>query len=200
MGYFRVEVIRPESNEGNLPVEARCLRTCYHVTTMQLTLKVNGGVPVRGAVRGKGILSALVMVPVDKKRAKASIHALEFDSSDTAEWNAGELSIGDKIEIQFLLDDESDPPTKTGRVSDSPGFLFSDPEQGREALAKMSTCKESLEGILRAAKINEPHEEALNIQRAIVAVVQALGDRLIRPTLSRHPELTSHAEELGLIE
>ena len=31
---------------------------------MQLTLKVNNGIPVKGAVRGKGVLSAIVTVPV----------------------------------------------------------------------------------------------------------------------------------------
>ena len=136
----------------------------------------------------------------DDKSGKALIHALEFDLSETFEWSAGEFSIGDKIEIQLRLDDEADPPSKTGRVSDNPGFLFSDPEKAREALAKMSTCKESLEGVLQAAKVNEPHEEALNIQRAVIAAVRELGKYLITPTLRRHPELTSHAKELGLID
>lgn len=171
---------------------------------MQLTLKVNNGIPVKGAVRDKGVLSAIISVPVrsggNGASGKATLHAFEFGSSDTSEWSAGDLSVGDRIEIQLLPDSDADQPTKTGRISDHPGFLFSDPVKAREALAKMRACKESLEAILQAAKTDEPHEEALKIQRAIIAVVQNLGKYLITPTLRRHPELTSDARELDLID
>ena len=171
---------------------------------MQLTMTVtDNGPPVKGAVSGKGVLGASILVsaPASGNEAKgeALLHAFEFDSSDTSEWSAGELSIGDKIEIHFLPDADADPPTKTRRLAEVPGYLFSDPDQARQALAKLHICKEQLEGILQAAKFAEPHDEALNIQRAVIAVVQDLGKYLITPTLSRHPELSSEAKDLGLL-
>jgi len=116
------------------------------------------------------------------------------------EWSAGELSIGDKVEIHLLPDSDADPPSKTLRSSDFPAFLFSDPDQARKALAKVRDCKEFLEGILQAAKHNEPHDEALKVQRAVIAVVQRLGKYLITPTLRRHPELLSEAKDLDLLD
>jgi hypothetical protein len=171
---------------------------------MQLTMTVNNGPPVRGAVRGKGVLGATITVSApasgNEAKGKALLHAFEFDSSDGSEWSAGELSIGDKIEIHLLPDADADLPTKTRRLAEMPGFLFSDPEQARQALAKVHICKEQLEGILQAAKLAEPHDEALNIQRAVIAVVQDLGKYLITPTLRRHPELSSEAKNLELID
>jgi hypothetical protein len=116
------------------------------------------------------------------------------------EWTAGELSIGDKIEIRLLPDADADLPTQTRRLAEIPGLLFSDPDQARQALAKVHICKEQLEGILQAVKFAEPHDEALNIQRAVIAVVQDLGKYLITPTLRRHPELSSEAKDLGLLD
>jgi hypothetical protein len=171
---------------------------------MQLKMKVNNGPPVKGAVTGKGVLGALITVstPASGKEAKgkAYIHSFEFESSDGSEWSAGDLSIGDKIEIHILPDADADPPTKTRRLAEVPGYLFSDPDQARQALAKLHICKEQLEEILQAVKLAEPHDEALNIQRAIMAVVQDLGKYLITPTLRRHPELSEEAKDLGLID
>lgn len=167
---------------------------------MQLTMRVNNGIAVKGAVGGKGVLSAIITVSVpasgDEAKGKAFIHS--FESSDLSEWSAGELSIGDKIEIHLLPDSEADPPTKTRQSSDVPAYLFSEPDQARLALAKIHVCKEHLEGILQAAKHAEPHDEALKIQRAVIAVVQDLGKYLITPTLRRHPDLLREAKDLDL--
>jgi hypothetical protein len=169
---------------------------------MQLTMKVNNQIAVKGAVRNRGVLSAIITVSVpasgNEAKTKAFIHA--FESSDVLEWSAGELSIGDKVEIHLLPDCDADPPSKTLRSSDFPAFLFSDPDQARKALAKVRDCKEFLEGILQAAKHNEPHDEALKVQRAVIAVVQDLGKYLITPTLRRHPELLSEAKDLDLLD
>ena len=169
---------------------------------MQLTMRVNNRTAVKGAVGDTGVLSAIITVSVPASgkevKTKAFIHA--FESSDVLEWSAGEVSIGDKIEIYLLPDRDADPPTKTLRSSDIPAFLFSEPDQAQQALTKMSGCKELLEGILQAAKHNEPHDEALKVQRAVVAVVQELGKYLITPTLRRHPELLSEAKNLDLLD
>ena len=126
---------------------------------MQLRLTVNNRIVVKGAVGRKGMLSAIisVLVPgsVNEAKGKASIHA--FESGDVSEWSAGELTIGDKIEIHLLPDTDADPPTETRRSSKIPALLFSDPNQARNALAKVHICKENLEGILQAAKYAEPH-------------------------------------------
>jgi hypothetical protein len=171
---------------------------------MQLSVKVNNRPIVKGAVSGKGVLSAIITVPSrasgNEAKGKALIHAFKFDSSEGSEWDAGDLSIGDKIEIHLLPDADGDLPTKTRRLAEMPGFLFSDPDQARQALANVHTCKEQLEGILQAAKFAEPHDEALKIQRAVIAVVQDLGKYLITPTLRRHPELSSEAKHLGLLD
>jgi|SRR5579863_2869466 len=169
---------------------------------MQLKLKVNNRESVTGAVRTKGILNAVINVFVHEdgrqQSGRASIHA--FDFSESLEWEAGEFSVGDKIEIQLLPDDDADPPTKTRQSSAVPALLFSDADQARRALAAMQICNEQLHGILRAAGTAEPHDEALNIQRAIAALVQNLGKYLITPTLNRHPELLAEAKNLGLTD
>ncbi len=171
---------------------------------MQLSLRVNNRNSVKGAVKGKGVLGANIIVSVpasgNEAKGKAFLHAFEFESSDGLEWDAGELSIGDKIEIHLLPDADADSPTKTRRPAEIPGFLFSDLDQARQALAKVYFCNEHLQGILQAAKNAEPHDEALKIQNAVATVVQDLGKYLIMPTLRRHPELSSEAKDLGLLD
>jgi hypothetical protein len=169
---------------------------------MQLSLSVNNRNTVRGAVGSKGVLSAVISVSIsghgNEAKGKASIHALE--SPNVSEWSAGELVVGDKIEIRLLSDGEADPPTRMRSVSDIPGILFTDLDQARQALAKVSVCKEHLEAILRSAKDAEPHDEALKVQRAVVAIVQDLGKYIITPTLRSHPELLSEAKVLDLVD
>lgn len=169
---------------------------------MQLKLRVNNRETVTGAVRTKGILNAIINVFVHEdgrqQSGRASIHAYDF--SESSEWEAGEFSVGDKIEIQLLPDHYADPPTKTQQSSAIPALLFSDPNQARRALAAIHVCNEQLQGILRTAGTAEPHDEALNIQRAVAALVQDLGKYFITPTLNRHPELLAEAKNLGLTD
>jgi hypothetical protein len=168
---------------------------------MQLTLRVNNGSAVTGAVGTKGILSAgvTVLVPADGKEidAKASIRAFEGDSSA---WKIDNLSVGDKIEIEILPGTDADPPSETRRGCEEPMWLFSDPVQARNALAAIRICNEQLQGVLRAAGGAEPHDEAIKVQRAIAWLVQNLGAHLIYPIVRRHPDLLSEAKNLGLID
>lgn len=169
---------------------------------MQLTLRVNENKVVRGAVGSRGMLSASISVLVsgddDKARAKAMIRA--YEPPVVSEWEAGELSVGDKIEIHLAPDNDGDPPTTTIESSDAPRLLFSDPNQARQALTAAHICNENLQGILRAARNAEPHDEALKVQMAVARLVRNLSNFLITPTLLRHPELRPEAKELGLLD
>jgi hypothetical protein len=169
---------------------------------MQLTMRVNDRNTVRGAVRSKGMLSANISVFVpahdEKFSGKAIIRA--FEPPVVSEWEAGELSIGDKIEIHLVPDGDSDPATTTTQASDAPGLLFSDPNQARQALTAAHVCNEHLQGILRASRDAEPHDEALKVQMAVARLVRDLSGFLIRPTLLSHPELMPKAKELGLLD
>jgi hypothetical protein len=170
---------------------------------MQLTLKVNNCLVVKGALRTRGVLSARIMlsVPPDKEPSgDASIYAFDLSSSGVSEWAAGSLSVGDKIEIHLLPGGDADPPSSTRELSEIQHALFSDDDQAHQALRAAHVCKEQLEMILRNAGRREPHPEALKVQKAIVAIVRELGERLITPTLLRHPELASEAKELGLTD
>jgi hypothetical protein len=165
-------------------------------------MRVNNRI-TKAALVGKGFLSASITIsaPENEMEAKgaAFISGFEFGSSYVSKWRVGDLSIGDKIEIEILPGDDADPPTETQRKADVPMLLFSDADQTQQALAKMHVCNEHLQGILQAAKHAEPHE-ALKIQRAVAQVVQELSRYLIMPTLRRHPELTSEAKSLSLLD
>jgi len=169
---------------------------------MQITLTVNKGKTIKGAIKGRGILSANVslFVPTDSgaTTAKAKIHG--FDSSRSSEWSVDEISVGDTIEIRLMPDDDADPPSETQEHSIAPRLLFTDINRARQALNAAHVCKDQLEGILRAARLVEPHDEALKIQNAIINVIQHLSSRLIRPTLGRHPDLLPEAKSLDLID
>jgi hypothetical protein len=168
---------------------------------MQLTLRVNNREAVKGAIRTRGVLNALIHLSISPERepsGTAFIHA--FDFTGASDWAAGELSIGDKVEIQILPGDDADPPTETRDISDVPAALFSDVNQARQALTAVHLCNEQLHAILRTARHGEPHHEALKIQRAIAKIVQDLGRHLITPTLTRHPELVTEAKDLDLID
>lgn len=157
---------------------------------------------VNGALQTRGVLSARIMLSVSPDKeliGRASLHAFDY-SSGVSEWAAGQLSIGDRVEIDILADGDADPPTTTRDISEIQEALFSNPDQARQALTAARVCKEQLETVLRNAGRGEPHGEALKVQKAIAALVQELGKRLITPTLIRHPELASDARELDLTD
>ena len=169
---------------------------------MRLVLRLNDQDTVRAAVETKGFLTAniTVFVPADggKWEGKATIRA--FEPPVVSEWEAGEVSIGDKIEIHIMPDGDTDPPTTTSQSSEAPGLLFSDLSHARRALEAAHVCNEQLQGILRAARDTEPHDEALKVQMAMARLVRNLSNFLTRPTLRRHPELIPEAKELGLLD
>jgi hypothetical protein len=144
---------------------------------MQLRLRVNNNEDVNGALTTRGVLGARIVLSVSPGKepsGKASIHAFDF-SSGVSEWAAGQLSIGDKIEIHLLPEGDADPPTTMREISEIQEALFSDPDQAREALTAAHVCKEQLETILRNAGRGEPHPEALKVQKAIAGLFRSWG-------------------------
>src|SRR5882672_2635573 len=85
---------------------SRCSQFASMGALMQLTMKVNNQIAVKGSVRNKGVLSAIitVFVPASGNEAKTQAFIHAFESSEVLEWSAGELSIGDKVEIHLLPD------------------------------------------------------------------------------------------------
>jgi hypothetical protein len=104
-------------------------------------------------------------------------------------WEAGKLSVGDKVEIRLLAVGEADPPTTVRQSSESPRNLFSDADQARRLLNAINTFDAELMDIIEHARTAEPKEEFDRIVQAIGAVVVEVDQRLISPTLRRHPEL-----------
>ena len=102
---------------------------------------------------------------------------------------AGKLSVGDKVEIRLLPVGEADPPTTVRRTSESPRNLFSDADQARRLLTAIRTFDAELASIMEHARAVEPKVEFDRIAQAIVAVVVEVDQRLITPTLRRHPQL-----------
>jgi hypothetical protein len=104
-------------------------------------------------------------------------------------WEAGKLSVGDKVEIRLLAVGEADPPTTVRRSSESPRNLFSNADQARCLLTAINTFDAELMGVIEHARGAEPKEEFDRIVQAIGAVLVEMDQRLISPTLRRHPEL-----------
>jgi hypothetical protein len=162
---------------------------------MLLELAVNDGPRLRASLTQKGLLSAHLNVSIGTNENDAGTISLNsIDETDEpnavySTWEAGKLSVGDKVEIRLLAVGEADPPTTVRRSSESPRNLFSDADQARRLLTAISTFDAELAGIMEHARAVESKEESDRIARAIVAVVVEVDQRLITPTLHRHPEL-----------
>lgn len=96
---------------------------------MLLELAINNGPAIRAS---KGLLSAHLNVSIGTEETDTSTILLnsidESGEPNTAysTWNAGDLSIGDKVEIRLLFDGEVDAPTEVQRSLESPHNLFSE--------------------------------------------------------------------------
>ena len=162
---------------------------------MLLELVVNDGQPLRASLNRKGLLSAHLNVSIgtdEQDAATLSLNSIdETDGPNTvySTWEAGKLSVGDKIEIRLSTDGEADAPTQIRRLSESPRNLFSHAEQARRLLAAINAFDAELMAVLEQARAAEPKEEFDKIVRAIGAVVVEVDQHLITPTLRKHPEL-----------
>jgi hypothetical protein len=162
---------------------------------MLLELAINGGPALRASLDRKGLLSAHLNVKIgadEKDSATITLNSIdETDDPNTvySTWEAETLKAGDRIEIRLLSDGVGDPPTNIRRLSESPRNLFSDSQQARRLLAAINTFDAELMGIMEHARAVEPKEEFDRIIQAIGSVVVEVDQRLISPTLRRHPEL-----------
>jgi hypothetical protein len=161
---------------------------------MLLELAVNDGPSLRASLNRKGLLSAHLNVTIADEKDDATMSLTSIDETDEpnavySTWEAGKLSVGDKVEIRLLAVGEADPPTTVRRSSESPRNLFSDADQARRLLTAINTFDAELMGIMEHARAVEPKEEFDRIVQAIGAVVVEVDQRLISPTLRRHPEL-----------
>jgi hypothetical protein len=166
---------------------------------MLLELAVNDGPSLRASLNRKGWLSAHLNVTIgadEKDDATMSLTSIDETDEPNAvysTWQAGKLSVGDKVEIRLLAVGEADPPTTVRRSSESPRNLFSDADQARRLLIAINAFDAELMGIMEHARAVEPKEEFDRIVQAIGAVVVEVDQRLISPTLRRHPELLDEA-------
>ena len=162
---------------------------------MLLELAVNDGPRLRASLNGKGLLSAHLNVSneADEKNAATmtlnSIEETEKPNAVYSTWEAGKLFVGDRVEIRLLAVGEADPPTTVRRTLESPRNLFSDADQARRLLNAINKFDAEMMGILEHARAVEPKEEFDRILQAIGAVAVEVDQRLITPTLRRHPEL-----------
>lgn len=167
---------------------------------MLLELAVNDGPRLRASLNGKGMLSAHLNISMETEEKNAatmvltSLDETEEPNAVHSTWEAGKLSVGDKVEIRLWAVGEADPPTTVRRTSESPRNLFSDADQARRLLTAINTFDAELMGIMEHARAVEPEEEFDRILRAIGAVVVEVDQRLITPTLRRHPELLEEEE------
>lgn len=111
-------------------------------------------------------------------------------------WEPISISIGDRIQIEVLPDGESDPPSTVTRTSASTDNLFSEVSQARLMLETIRTCDKALWAAMERSVGVEPEDELHKIRYAITGVLAEIDQQLIRPTLQRHPELLSLAEEM----
>ena len=177
----------------------------FYDGTMLLELAVNNGPAIRASLNGKGWLSAHLNVSIGiEERDTSTISLDSIDESGEpntvhSTWNAGNLSVGDKVEIRLLSDGEGDAPTKVRRSAESPHNLFSNVEQARLLLSAISAIDAELMSVMQRARGAEPAHEFERIGKAVGAVAYELDRSLITPTLRRHPELLEEAKQKNLV-
>jgi len=172
---------------------------------MRLLLTVNDLPIARASLLANGWLGAHVSLSrgVESDEPNNRVWLDSMDTSDDPNtkhsmWNAVALNVGDKIEIEFLPDGESDPPNDISRTSDSPSNLFSDVEQARLLFTAIATCDEALSKVVEQARDAEPEDEFRKIALAIGSVITEIDRQLISPTLRRHPDFLAIAQEMRI--
>ncbi len=170
---------------------------------MRLSLSINDRHVARASLEASGWLGAHVSLSKDIKSNEPANRVWLVAADISAEpntthstWEPVEISVGDKVQIEVLPDGEADPPSTVTKTSASADNLFSDISQARLLLETVRVCDKALwEAMERSAGI-EPDDELHKIRYAIFSVLTEIDQQLIRPTLQRHPELLSLAEEM----
>lgn len=172
---------------------------------MRLQVAVNDGIPVKASLSSKGWLSAQLNFSGEGAGDSAGslwVQAIDYSdepNSVNSVWELGDLSVGDKAEIRVLADGEADPPTKVERSTERSTNLFSNVDQARQLLSAISACDKELMAFLERTRTVEPEDEFKKIGQAIAGIVAEFDRNLIQPTLRRHPELVTEAQEKRLI-
>jgi hypothetical protein len=177
----------------------------FTILDMRLALAVNDRPIARASLVTKGWLGAHVSLSqgVESDELTNRVWLNSMDTSDDpntehSTWDAVGLNVGDRIEIEVLPDEESDPPNSVSRTLDNPNNLFSDVEQARLLLAAIKTCDTALWEVAEQARGAEPEDEFRRLSLAIGSVLTEIDRQLISPTLRRHPELLVIAEEMKI--
>jgi len=170
---------------------------------MRLSLAINDRHVARASLESSGWLDAHVSlshgIKSDEPANRVWLVAADISEEPNtvhSTWEPVEVSVGDKIQIDVLPDGEADPPSTVTKTSASADNLFSDVSQARLLLEAVRTCDKALwEAMERSVGI-EPEDELHKIRYAIASVLGKIDQQLIRPTLQRHPELLSLAEDM----
>ena len=170
---------------------------------MRLSLSINDRHVARASLEASGWLGAHVSLSKDIKSDEPAnrVWLVAADISEDpntlhSTWEPVEVSVGDKIQIEVLPDGEADPPSTVTKTSASADNLFSDISQARLLLETVRVCDKALWEAMERSVDVEPEEELHKIRYAIASVLGEIDQQLIRPTLQRHPELLSLAEEM----
>jgi hypothetical protein len=172
---------------------------------MRLSLSINDRHVARASLEANGWLGAHISLSNGIKSDEPA-NRVWLAASDISEdpnnvystWEPVTVSVGDKIEIQILPDGESDPPSTVTKTSASADNLFSDIGQARLLLETIKTCDKALCEVADRAVGIESDDELHKIRRAVGSLLAEIDQQLISPTLRRHPELLSLAQELKI--
>ena len=171
---------------------------------MRLSLSVNGRHTTLASLERKGWLNAHINLSQGLPQSEPdrvwinAYDVTEEPNTTYTGWEAVPLVVGDKITVEVLPDGESDPPSEVSHTSDSPKNLFSDLQNALSLLNAIKTCDQVLTKVLDQAEATEPPDELRKIRLAVGSVLAEMDSQMITPTIRRHPELFSKAQELGI--
>ncbi|WP_142988372.1 hypothetical protein [Granulicella rosea] len=171
---------------------------------MRLSLAVNGQQKARASLTARGWLGAHVNLSngiESESNDRVWLNAIDTSKEPNtthSTWGGFPLVPGDKVEIEVLLDGESDAPQEVSETSENVNNLFSDTEQARQLLKSVKSCDTALQEVLERAKDVESEDEFRKLALAVGSVLVELDRQLISPTLRRHPDLLPAAQDMKL--
>jgi chaperonin cofactor prefoldin len=171
---------------------------------MRLSLAVNGEQKARASLTARGWLGAHVNLSngiESESNDRVSLNAIDTSAEPNtthSTWGGFPLVPGDKVEIEVLLDGDSDAPHEVSETTENANNLFSDAEQARRLLDSIKSCDTALQEVLERARDVEPEDEFRKVALAVGSVLVEMDRQLISPTLRRHPDLLFAAQDMKL--
>ena|SRR5665213_1776964 len=171
---------------------------------MRLSLAVNGQQKARASLTARGWLGAHVNLSSgieSESNDRVWLNAIDTSKEPNtthSTWGGFPLIPGDKIEIEVLLDGESDAPQEVSETSENVSNLLSDAGQARQLLDSIKMCDTALQEVLERAKGVESEDEFRKLALAVGSVLVEFDRQLISPTLRRHPDLLLAAQDMKL--